>query len=200
MNVYETTIKRRSIRKYKDDPVPYQVLEKCVESARLAPAGGNRQLLEHVIVDDPSLRQDMFETVGRWAGAARPESGWTLGSRPTAYIITLINLDLEKEFSAARRTTTCDVGMAAENMVLVAWEEGVGSCAILSYREKELRELLNIPQKYELGMVLALGYPDESPVIEETDGPIALRVDEKGLRHVPKRRLKAILHRNKFPK
>jgi nitroreductase len=200
MNVYETTIKRRSIRKYKDDPVPYKVLEKCVESARLAPAGGNRQLLEHVIVDDPSLRQEMFETVGRWAGDARPAGGWTLGSLPTAYIITLINLELEKELNAARRTTTCDVGMAAENMILVAWEEGIGSCAVLSFREKELKELLNIPEKYEVGMVLALGYPDENPVTEESEGSVAYWLDDRGVRHVPKRKLKTILHRNKFPK
>ena len=102
--------------------------------------------------------------------------------------------------SSTRRSTTCDVGMAAENIILVAQEEGIGSCAVLSFREKELKEWLNIPDNYEVGMVLAMGYPDESPAIEETDGPVAYWFDDRGVCHVPKRKLKDILHRNMFSK
>jgi nitroreductase len=138
--------------------------------------------------------------VARWGGDVRPAGGWDKGPWPTAYIIILINLVLEKELGAARRTTTCDVGMAAENMILVAQEEGIGSCAVLSFREKELKQLLNIPDEYEVGMVVALGYPDEGPIIEESDGPVKYWFDDHGVRHVPKRKLKDILHRNKFGK
>jgi len=199
MDIYEATIKRRSIRECKDTPVPYDVLEKCVNAARLAPAAGNRQLCEHVIVDEEPLLPKIFDTVGRWAGKARPEDGWPLGRRPKAYVITLINSTLETELGASRKATIYDVGMAVENIILVAFEHGIGSCAVLSFKENELKQLLNIPDKYDIAMLLALGYPDESPVLEVATDSIKLWVDNQGTRHVPKRKLEDILHRNKFP-
>ena len=199
MDIYEATIKRRSIRECKDTPVPYDVLEKCVNAARLAPVAGNRQLCEHVIVDEEPLLPQVFDTVGRWAGQVRPEDGWPPGRRPKAYIITLINSTLETELDASRKVTICDVGMAVENIILVAFEHGIGSCAVLSFKEKELKQVLNIPDKYDIAMVLTLGYPDESPVLEVATDSIKLWVDNQGTRHVPKRKLEDILHRNKFP-
>jgi len=199
MDVYQAATTRRTIREFKDTPVPYEILEKCVNAARLAPAAGNRQLLEHIIVDDAPLLPQVFDAVAVWAGEPRPKEGWPPGRRPRAYIVTLINTDLEKELGAARKATLCDVGMAVENMILVAWEQGIGSCPVLSFREKDLKQLLNIPDKYEVGMVLALGYPDESPVTEVAQGSIKYWVDSQGVRHIPKRKLEDILHRNKFP-
>ncbi|HEY82534.1 MAG TPA: nitroreductase [Dehalococcoidia bacterium] len=198
MDTYQLAITRRTIREFKDTPVPYEILEKCVNAARLAPSAGNRQPLEHIIVDEARLLPQVFDAVAVWAGESRPKEGWPPGRRPKAYIVTLINAELEKELGAARRATLCDVGMAVENMILVAWAQGIGSCPVLSFREKDLKELLNIPDKYEVGMVLALGYPDESPVTEETQDSIKYWVDSQGVRHVPKRRLEDILHRNKF--
>ncbi|MBU2609043.1 MAG: nitroreductase family protein, partial [Chloroflexi bacterium] len=55
MNVYETVISRRSIRRFKDTPVPRELLERCVNAARLAPSAGNLQPLEYIIIDDEKL-------------------------------------------------------------------------------------------------------------------------------------------------
>jgi hypothetical protein len=59
--------------------------------------------------------------------------------------------------------------------------------------------VLNVPEKYETALMLALGYPDESPVIEVATDSIERYMDDKGVRHIPKRELKDILHRNRFP-
>jgi len=199
MDVYEAVTKRRSIRDFKDKPVPYEILEKCVNAARLAPSAVNRQLCEHIIVDDEQLLPQVLDTVGSWAGEHRPADGWPPERRPKAYIVTLINSSLEVELGGTRDVTTYDVGMAAENMILVALEQGIGTCTILSFEEDRLKPLLNIPDNYEVALVLALGFPDESPVVEVFTDSIKRWVDSEGVRHIPKRELKDIIHRNRFP-
>ena len=198
MEVYEAAINRRSIREFKDRLVPYDVLEKCVDAARLAPAAGNRQLCEYLIIDDGDLLLRIFDTIGAWLGETKSAGGWPPGRRPMAYILTLINVELENVTEGKRINTMCDVGMTVENMALVAWEHGLGSCVVRSYKEAELKELLNIPDKYEVGLMLALGYPDETIILDDYTDSYKLTVDSKGIRHVPKKRLADILHRNKF--
>ena len=198
MDVYEAATKRRSIREFKDRPVPYDTLERCVNAARLAPTAVNRQLCEYIIVDDEQLLPQVLNTVGSWFGVPRPKEGWSPERRPKAYIITLINLPLEAELGFGRTNTNYDVGMAAENMMLVALEEGIGSCAITSHKQGKLRQVLNIPDKYEIALVLALGFPDESPVLEVATDSIERWTDSKGVCHIPKRKLEDIIHRNRF--
>jgi len=199
MDVYEAAISRRAIREFKDTPVPYDVLEKCVNAARLAPTAANHQLCEYIIVDDEQLLPRIFDAVGSWFGVPRPKDGWPPGHRPKAYIITLINRPLEAELGGNRRDTSYDVGMAAENMMLVALEQGIGSCPITSFKQGKLRQVLDIPDKYEIAMTLALGFPDESPLLEVATDPIKRWVDNEDVRHIPKRKLEDITHRNKFP-
>ncbi len=198
MDVYEAVTRRRSIREFKDIPVAYDILEKCVNAARLAPVAMNCQLCEYIIVDDEQLLPRVFDSVLSWAGAPRPKDGWPPGRRPRAYIITLINIALEAEIGAGRTNTNYDVGLAAENMILVALEQGIGSCPITGFEPGKLRQVLNIPDKYEIALMLALGFPDESPVTEVATESIKRWVDNKGERHIPKRKLEDITHRNRF--
>lgn len=199
MDIYQAVTKRRSIRRFKDITVAYDILERCVNAARLAPAAVNRQLCEYIVVDGEQLLPQVFDTITTWAGEMRPKGGPPPGHQPKAYIITLINSSLEAELGGTRRVTIYDVGMAVENMILVALEQGIGTCPILSFKQSELRQLLNIPDNYEIALVLALGYSDESPVIEVTSGSVKYWVDSEGVRHVPKRELKDIIHRDGFP-
>jgi nitroreductase len=199
MDVYEAAVKRRSIRRFQDKPVPYDVLEKCVDAGRLAPCGRNHQVCEYIIVDDAKLLPEVFENIGGSA-IQSPEKGGPLPeNRAKAYIITLINKHREDEYDANRRRITLyDVGIAAENIILVALEQGIGTCPILMFNEGGLKQVLNIPDKYDLALVIAMGYPNESPVPEVSDGPVNIWVDDQGVRHVPKRKLEDITHRNKF--
>ncbi|UCG10065.1 MAG: nitroreductase family protein [Dehalococcoidia bacterium] len=199
MDIYQTATQRRSIREFKDKAVPYEILEKCVNAARLAPSAANRQLIEYVIVDDEKLMPSMFDAVASWFGVSRPKEGWPPGRRPKAYIVSLIDLEAEAERGVGRTNALFDVGMAAENIVLVAEEAGLGSCAITGFSPNRLRQVLNVPAKYETALMLALGYPDESPVVEVATDSIERYMDDKGVRHIPKRELKDILHRNRFP-
>jgi nitroreductase len=200
MDVYQAVTKRRSIREFKDIPIAYNILEKCVNAARLAPSAMNCQLCEYIIIDDEQLLPQVFDAVLSWAGVPRPKGGWPPGRRPRAYIVILINVPIETEMDADRTNTNYDVALAAEDIILVALEQGLGSCLITSIDRDKLRQVLNIPSKYEIALMLALGFPDESPVVEIAADSIKRWIDGKGVRHVPKRRLEDITHRNRFPK
>ena len=95
MDVYEAVTKRRTIRKFKDTTVPYDVLERCVDAARLAPSGRNMQLCEYIIVDDKETLTQALNTVSSLGGESIPASGWPSAGSPKAYIVVLINKELE---------------------------------------------------------------------------------------------------------
>lgn len=199
MDVYEAVTRRRSVRRFKDTPVAYSILERCVDAARLAPTAKNSQLGEYIVVDDERLLPRVLDAVTVWAGVPRPGVGWSLEHRPRAYIVTLINTGLEAERGAGKRNADYDAALAVENMVLVAEEQGLASCIITSFSREELKQALNIPDRYEIVILLALGFPDESPVVEVAADSVERWVDDSGARHVPKRRLEDVLHRNRFP-
>lgn len=133
----------------------------------------------------------MFSTLG-WAAYIRPAGDPPQGKRPKAYII-IVNSS-----NAGASYTAYDVGAAMENMILVAWAEGIGSCPIANVDGDKLRKILNIPGDYEIPLVLALGYPDESPVEETFDTSVKYWKDEDGVLHVPKRKLEKVRHWNTF--
>lgn len=198
MDVYEAVTGRRSIREFKARPVAYEALEKCVDAARLAPTAMNCQLCEYIIVDDDKLLPRVLNAINILSGVPRPEEGWSPERRPRAYIITLINAELEAQIGTGRTNTHYDVGLAMENMTLVALEQGLGSCVMTGIDRGKLRQILNIADRYEIAIMLALGYPDEKPVVEVATDSINRWVDKRGVRHIPKRRLRDIIHRNKF--
>lgn len=191
MGIYEITISRRSIRHFKDIPISREVLERCVNVARLAPSAANLQPLEYIIVDDEQLLPQVFSTL-KWAAYISPAGTPPQGKRPKAYITILKNKDVGVPSSVY------DVGAAMENMILVALEKGIGSCPFASVDRDELRKILNIPGNYEIPLVLALGYPGESPIVEPFNGSVKYWKDEDGVLHVPKKKLESVLHWNAF--
>jgi nitroreductase len=198
MKVYEAAVQRRSIRRFKDKPVPFEVLEKCIEAARLAPCGRNSQVCEYIAINDPAILPGIFENIG---GSVRlpPDKGGPRvpGQTARAYIIILINKTFEGGENR-RKVSYYDVGMAAQNIMLVALEQGLGSCPVMMFNEGNIKPILNIPDNHDIALVIVMGYPDESPVAEVSTGTVDIKVDEKGVRHVYKRKLADILHKNGF--
>ncbi|GAI20533.1 unnamed protein product, partial [marine sediment metagenome] len=136
-NIYEAILSRRTIRRFKQKPVDVKLLKKFVNAARVAPSAANLQPLEYFIISEKKLCARVFETLG-WAGYIKPK--WTPdeSERPTAYIVILVREDLNKYYK-------WDVGLSAENIMLVAEEENIGSCILLNINRKKLREILGIP-------------------------------------------------------
>ena len=191
MTFYETIIKRRSIRRFKDMPVPYIILKKCVNAARLAPSAANLQPLVYIVVDEQHLLDIVFGTL-KWANYISPSGNPPPGERPRAYIVVLNNSNVRAD------GFEYDVGLAVGSILLVALEEGLGTCCIGSIDRAKLMEILRVPDHYTIALVVALGYPNERPIAEEFAGSIKYWQDENNVRHVPKRKLRDILHKNRF--
>ena len=187
MTFLNTLRTRRTVRLYQQKRIPYKHLEECVEAARLAPSARNIQPLEYVIVDSGKLLKEMFSCLGMGGGITDFS-----GREPAAYVAVLVNRELRGNWASH------DCGMAAENLVLAAWNRGIGSCILAMINKDRMRELLRIPERYEIELVVAMGYPAERPVAEDiSEGTKSYR-DGKGVLHVPKRTLKQVLHRNGF--
>jgi nitroreductase len=198
MDIYKAVTERRSVRIFKGKPVDYSILEKCVDAARLAPTAMNSQLCEYFIADDNKLVFEILDSVAFWGGIPKPEGGWAPEKKPVAYIIVLINLELEKERGCGRTNAFIDVGIVLENMVLVALEQGIGTCIMTGIDKSRVGKIINAPSKYEVAAMLALGYPDESLALEIATDSVKRWVDENNVRHIPKRQLEDVLHHNRF--
>jgi nitroreductase len=191
MRVYDTVVSRRTIRQFMPRVISKKILENLVNVGRLAPSGGNLQPLEFIVIDDAPITQQVFPCL-KWAAYITPEGNPRPGQEPVAYVIVLVNKEIRPQ------GFEWDVGAAMENMILTAWEEGIGSCWLLSIERDKLRKILSVPDNYRIDSVLALGYPAEESKVEELADSIKYWKDEQGCFHVPKRSLKDVIHHNTF--
>lgn len=190
MDVYDTIILRRSIRRFQQKPIKLELLKKFVNAARFAPSAANLQPLEYYIVDKANLCLKVFESLS-WAAYIKPKWSPNENERPTAYIIILAKEGSNKWYQR-------DASFAAQNIVLTAEGEGVGSCVLCKIDKEKLGDVLNIPEDVFIDSVIALGYKDEKSIVEDYQGSIKYWRDEKEIMHVPKRKFEEITHINKY--
>lgn len=192
ISVFELIMHRRTIRRFNQDKISKKILNQMVTAAHVAPSGANLQPCEFIIVDEPAMVNHMFQQT-RWAGYLPPEQGPPPpGQRPVAYIIVLLNREV------CPKTGQHDAAAAIMNMIYTALENGIGSCWIGAIDRDSVRANLQIPARYDIDSILALGYPAEEPVMEPLKDTVQYYRDETGRLHVPKRRLEEVLHWNMF--
>jgi nitroreductase len=180
--------KTRSYRRFHQDfKIELETLKELVDLARLSAAAGNLQPLKYMLSNNPEKNDTIFQYLG-WAGYLKDWPGPGEGERPSAYIIVLGDRQICKSFG-------CDHGIACQNIMLGAVEKGLGGCMIGSVNRERLRKDLDISDHFEILLVLALGKPKESVVLEEVgpDGNIKYWRDSDGVHHVPKRSLNDII-------
>jgi len=184
----ELVLKNRSYRRfYQDFIIDRQTLVELVDLARLSASALNLQPLKYMLSCDPEKNATIFQHLA-WASYLKDWPGPDEGERPSAYIIILGDTEITKSFG-------CDHGIAAQSILLGATEKGLGGCIIANVKRRQLSEALNIPPRYEILLVIALGKPKEKVVIEPVgpDGDIKYWRDSEGVHHVPKRPLSEII-------
>jgi len=145
MEFAEVVRRRRSIRRYRDDPVPRESILRVLEAARLAPSAGHRQPWHFIVVRDREL-------IVRLAGT----QGWAAG----APVVIVAVADPE----ASPRWCFNDLAVAFEHLVLAATDLGLGTCWMgLMYRDAEVKGLLGIPDELKVVAMTPIGVPDEAP-------------------------------------
>ena len=189
MKISESIKSKRTIRLYKQDKINYKILEDCVDSARLSSSARNAQPLEYIIVDDEKILKKVLPYIA-FGGFISDDKKAKPGFEPTALIVILVKKGFEK-YSAY------DVGIAAQNISLVAFENKIGTCMMGVIDREKIKTELNVPDAFLVDLVITLGYPAEQPVAKETDDePNYERKDNVFC--VYKRKLTKILHRNRF--
>ncbi|MBM3156597.1 MAG: nitroreductase family protein [Chloroflexi bacterium] len=180
--------KNRSYRRfYQEVVIEYETLRQLVDLARLSASAGNMQPLRYILSCDSKQNALIFEQLA-WARYLKDWSGPAEGERPSAYVIIL-------EDKQREHPLRCDHGIAAQSILLGATEKGLGGCIIGAINKPNLRKALNIPDRYDILLVIALGKPRERVVVEklEPDGSIKYWRDSAGVHHVPKRALDDII-------
>jgi nitroreductase len=184
----ELVRKNRSYRRFQQDVhIKLETLKELVDLGRLSASAMNIQPLKYVLSCEPSRNADIFPCLG-WAAYLKDWKGPEEGDRPSAYIIVLLDTEIS-------RNAGCDHGISAQSILLGATEKGLGGCMIATVNRKELSRLLNIEPRYEILLVIALGKPKETVVIEKIgpDGDVKYWRDSQGVHHVPKRALDDII-------
>ncbi|SDF19653.1 nitroreductase family protein [Sporomusa acidovorans] len=187
--MFENLVKKnRSYRRFfENEELCRETLVKLINYARLSPCGANRQMLRYYIACDKQLNQKVYPGL-RWAGYLKDWDGPQEGERPSGYIAIVREEQVNK-------VHTVDYGIAAQSILLGAVELGLGGCMIGNFDQAVIREALQIPENYEVLLVIALGKPQETVVMEEIDldGDIKYWRDEQQIHHVPKRKLADII-------
>ncbi len=190
MDLTELLRCNRSYRRFHEDqPVDEAALTGLVEKTRFCPSSANRQPLRFLLACSPEDRARIFPHLA-WAGALKGWPGPAEGQRPAAYIIILGDIEISSGFQV-------DVGIAAQSILLAAVEQGLGGCMIGSIDRESLRKVLEIPDRFAIALVIALGKPAETIVLEDAKSPadVVYWRDEQDVHHVPKRPLEELLVR-----
>ncbi|MGQ9550874.1 MAG: nitroreductase family protein [Candidatus Bathycorpusculaceae bacterium] len=154
MDVFEAIKGRRSVRKYKLDNVPNEVIEKILDAARWAPSGSNLQPWRFIVIRDRNLVE-----------LVRKVSPGYLGEAPLAILVCS---DKERAYRVGGilgrdYLSVSDCSMAVENMLLAAYALGLGTCVVKSFSHTAIRELLEIPEGIEPELLVIMGYPAHTP-------------------------------------
>lgn len=184
----ELVIKNRSYRRFHQHTIiGMDILQQLVDMTRYTASARNIQPLKYMLFNMPEKNALIFPCLG-WAGYLRDWPGPEEGERPSAYIVILGDRNITESFN-------CDHGIAAQTILLGAVEKGYGGCMIGNINRKQLQKTLSIPAQFEVLLVIALGKPKETVVIEsmDTGGDIKYWRDSSQVHHVPKRRLEDII-------
>jgi nitroreductase len=187
----EIIAKTRTFRRFVEkEHISTATLHELIDLARLGGSARNGQPWQYMVVNTPELCEKIFPFLG-WAGYLTDWKGPVSGERPSAYILCLLNKNWLK---GPETEAQFDLGVATQNMLLGAMEKRIGGCRIGAFNP-QLASLFKTPDHLRLSLVVALGKPRETVLLEECKNENDVRYwrDEHGVHHVPKRPLKSCL-------
>ena len=185
--VSELIMKCRSYRRFVEKKhISDRMLRIFIENASLTPSGSNLQPLKYKIINNKKDNEELFKSL-KWAGYLKDWKGPEEGERPAAYIIILGDKTISKTFSV-------DLGISAYALALSAAEKDIGSCMIGSIDRDVVRNHFDIPERFDILLVIAFGIPAETVIIEKSlSGNMRYYRDEAQIHHVPKRDIDEVI-------
>jgi len=159
----DAILRRRTVRDFRPDPVPYELLELVVRAACNAPTSGNLQPWEFYRVVTPSVRERLVAaTFGGYSRTA-PSQAW-LADAPELLVVCCDPVRTTARYGEdGPRYARLDVAAAIENMLVAATALGLGSAWVGGFREAEVRQALGLDPDLEPVGIVAIGYPRTEP-------------------------------------
>ncbi len=162
MNIYEVIAARKSVRAFKRDDIPQDVLTRVLEAARLAPSANNAQEWRFVVVRDASVRQRLsLAACGQGSVASAP-----------VVLVCCAETD-EHRMTCGHLAYPIDVAIATDHVTLCAVTEGLGTCWIGAFNEEQVKEVLEIPDPIRVVALLPIGYPENPAPVRKLRLPLA---------------------------
>jgi len=164
MTFKDLILKRQSVRKYKQEPVPTESIAACIEAARLAPSACNSQSWKYIVVDEEVLLQKVAKSAEGMGMNSffsqvpcivavvqeKPNATSAIGSRIK-----------NKDFSLI------DIGISVEHFCLQAAELGIGTCIVGWFDEEKVRQLLKVPENLRIPLLITVGFGDDEPRVKD---------------------------------
>ena len=149
MTPYEAIVNKRDLRVYTDEPIPDDVMHRILQAGRMAGSAKNMEANRLIVVTDQAV-QDALAQAGDFAS-------W-IGSSAAIVGFAVPNEQLR----------LFDIGRQAQNMMIAAHAEGVGSCPVTLGHPEVARAAVGLPDDWVMPMVITLGYP----VTDHPDSPL----------------------------
>ena len=158
---------RRSVRAYKDTPVPKELIEEIIEAGTWAPTGMHREPWRFVVIEDKRAIKFVSDETKKAVGAAWPSMRQQFDTDRDvicydAPVLIFICTPIDKQ---SGEINLLDSVLAAENMFLKAFELGLGSCymGFVNFLPDKILKEAGVPEGYELQVPLIIGYPKTKP-------------------------------------
>ncbi|HOP84942.1 MAG TPA: nitroreductase family protein [Syntrophorhabdaceae bacterium] len=162
MDLMKVIHERRSIRRYKKDPIPEEIIMEILNAARVAPSWANTQVCKYIIVKDKDIKERLKE-------ALSPTNPAREAFSQAPIVICQVAQRGVSGFKKGEPATIkgdwfmFDAGIAMEHIVLAAWNFGLGTVHVGSFDAEKAEKILNIPQGFTIVEMTPIGYFDEVP-------------------------------------
>jgi nitroreductase len=167
----DLVLHRESVRAYKSDAVNRDIIERCLEAARLAPPACNAQPWKFVVVDDVTLKNRIADAT---QDKIIPMNHFTKQA-PVHVVVVREKANLTSNLGQMlkdKEYPLMDIGISVVHFCLQAVEEGLGTCILGWFNEKKVKKLLGIPSRRRAELIITLGYPAPGIVREKRRKPM----------------------------
>ena len=164
MTAKECILGRRSIRRFKADPVSHELLAQIVETASYAPSWKHTQITRYIAIEG-----DLKEKIANEGTSLYPGNVRIISSAPVLVAVTVLKnrsgYERDGSFSTPRGDgwQMYDAGVASQTFCLAAYEQGLGTVILGLFDQAPIEAMLQLPEDRELVALIPVGYPDEAP-------------------------------------
>jgi len=160
MSVLDVIRIRRSVRKYRSDPIPDDVFDRLLEALRLAPSACNNQPWRFIVVRDPAAREAV-------AHASRDQM--FIAQAPVVIVGCGFPAKAYQRMGGYGNSVDIDLAIALDHLMLAAAEAGLGTCWIGAFDEQAVKQVLGVAEGAKVVALTPLGYPAEPDLIRSVE-------------------------------